>query len=92
MLAAGALEEARAALARCPDRAAPGWTGIGCAELGRYVAGEMDWDQCVEVWLRHTRQYAKRQLTWFRAVPGLLWHEPTAVTLLCQKAQKFLGR
>lgn len=92
MLAAGALDEARAALAHCPDRTAPGWTGIGCAELGRHVAGEIDLGQCVELWLRHTRRYAKRQLTWFRAVPGVLWHEPTALTLLCQKAQKFLCR
>ena len=32
MLAAGALDEARRARARCDDPAAPGWSGIGAAE------------------------------------------------------------
>lgn len=32
MVQAGALEEARAEFAQCPDDA-PGWSGIGCREL-----------------------------------------------------------
>ena len=36
MLEQGALDEARAARRRCDDAAAPGWSGIGCAE-GAYL-------------------------------------------------------
>lgn len=76
MLAAGALEEARAALAKCQDQKAPGWSGIGCAELYRHLAGKLDLDDAAALWRRNTRAYAKRQLTWFRAEPEIRWFTP----------------
>ncbi len=66
MLAEGALEEARAARRRNDDLAAPGWSGIGCAEVLAHLRGELSLADCRALWLRHTRAYAKRQLTWFR--------------------------
>ena len=66
MLAEGALEEARAARRRNDDPAAPGWSGIGCAEVLAHLRGELSLADCRALWLRHTRAYAKRQLTWFR--------------------------
>lgn len=75
MLAEGALEEARAARRRNDDPAAPGWSGIGCAEVLAHLRGELSLADCRTLWLRHTRAYAKRQLTWFRgrkeAIPVL---------------------
>lgn len=65
MLAAGAVDEARAALDKCAEAAAPGWSGIGCAELRQYLEGKLDLDECKNVWLANTRAYAKRQNTWF---------------------------
>lgn len=82
MLERGALEEARAALALCDDPAAPGWSGIGCAEIYRHLAGELDRETCKALWLKNTRAYAKRQMTWFRADRGIRWfapHEAAAV-------------
>ena len=67
MLETGALEEAARAMEICGDPAAPGWSGIGCAELFRHLAGELSLDECRALWLKNTRAYAKRQLTWFRA-------------------------
>lgn len=67
MLAAGAEEEAKKALTRCTDPAAPGWSGIGCAEMFQYITGMIDFRTCRELWLKNTRAYAKRQITWFRA-------------------------
>lgn len=76
MLTAGALEEARAARAVCDDPAAPGWSGIGCAELYRHLAGELTLTEARRLWLRNTRAYAKRQLTWFRADRRIHWVRP----------------
>ncbi len=76
MLDAGALQEARAALARCTDPEAPGWSGIGCAELYRHLRGELSLDECRALWLKNTRAYAKRQLTWFRADKDITWFRP----------------
>lgn len=76
MLAAGALDEARAAMARCPDRDAPGWSGIGCAELHAHLRGALSLDEARSLWIRNTRAYAKRQLTWFRADKRIVWFRP----------------
>ncbi|MCH5205118.1 MAG: tRNA (adenosine(37)-N6)-dimethylallyltransferase MiaA [Oscillospiraceae bacterium] len=39
---------------------------IGIKELYPYIRGEKTLEECVEELKLHTRQYAKRQLTWFR--------------------------
>ena len=76
MLERGALEEARAALERCPDPHAPGWSGIGCTEVYGYLSGRLTLEECRALWLKNTRAYAKRQLTWFRADMGIRWFRP----------------
>ena len=73
MLSKGALEEARAAWEDCPDAAAPGWSGIGCAELAAWLEGRLNLGQAISQWLSHTKTYAKRQMTWFKAEDGILW-------------------
>ena len=66
MLDQGALEEARANL--------PGWTpsllsakAIGAPELIAHLRAEMTLDQAREAATIATRQFAKRQRTWFRS-------------------------
>ncbi len=48
-------------------------TGHGYAEAFRHLAGEWTLEQAIETTARRTRQYAKRQLTWFRRDPRLIW-------------------
>jgi tRNA dimethylallyltransferase len=48
-------------------------TGHGYGEAARHLAGEWSLEQAIEVTARRTRQYAKRQLTWFRRDPRILW-------------------
>lgn len=91
MLEAGALKEAENALRACPDRGAPGWSGIGCAELGRYLAGEISFAECREQWRRSTRAYAKRQLTWFRAKPDIFRRRPEETADILRKTRAWLG-
>lgn len=76
MLARGAVEEARRAYVRYPDRN-PGWSGIGCAELYACLKGETSFAQCLDSWRANTRAYAKRQITWFRAQKNAIWIDPT---------------
>ena len=90
MLENGAVDEARDALKRCPDRNAPAWSGIGCMELGAYVSGEIDMQECVRLWTANTRAYAKRQWTWFRADRRIRWHRPGEFDELERKAFRFL--
>ena len=79
MLAAGALDEARANLPHW-DPALPSMKAIGAPELITYLRGEMTLDQAREAATIATRQYAKRQRTWFRARMRA-WHAVAAETL-----------
>jgi tRNA dimethylallyltransferase len=89
MLEAGALEEARRAFASCADPKAPGWSGIGCAELYRHLAGELTLEQARALWLGNTRAYAKRQLTWFRGQEDAVWMESADIAGMVRKARAF---
>jgi tRNA dimethylallyltransferase len=66
MLAAGALDEARANLATW-DAARPAAQAIGAPELIAHLRGETTLDEARAAAITATRQYAKRQRTWFRA-------------------------
>lgn len=66
MLKAGALEEARANLPGW-DPALPSFRAIGAPELIAHLRGEMDLATAAEAACIATRQYAKRQRSWFRA-------------------------
>ncbi len=95
MLEAGALEEARTAYDKCSDPAAPGWSGIGCAELLGFLEGRLTLDEAKALWLRNTRAYAKRQLTWFRKTPDVVWFTqdgPFLPEKMLDQAKAFLGR
>ena len=48
-------------------------TSHGYAEAARHLAGEWSLDQAIDATARRTRQYAKRQLTWFRRDPRIMW-------------------
>lgn len=69
MLAAGALDEARAHLDGW-DPAAPSSKAIGAAELVAHLRGELDLDAARAAAVIATRQYAKRQRSWFRSRMG----------------------
>jgi len=76
MLALGAVDEMRRAWAATPDRAAPGYSGIGCAELLGHLLDGLDLAEACGLWLRNTRAYAKRQLTWFAKEQQVHWVRP----------------
>jgi tRNA dimethylallyltransferase len=65
MMAAGALEEARQALPGW-DPALPSSRAIGAPELIAHLRGEITQDEAIAAAKTATRQYAKRQRTWFR--------------------------
>jgi tRNA dimethylallyltransferase len=58
------------------DPSCPAFSGIGCRELISCIQGKTDLKQSVDLWLKNTRAYAKRQLTWFRNEPGIAWIGP----------------
>ena len=66
MIAAGALDEARALMARGLDPGLPAMKAVGVPELMRHLRGEMILEAAIAAAQQATRRYAKRQVTWFR--------------------------
>ncbi|PAX52294.1 tRNA (adenosine(37)-N6)-dimethylallyltransferase MiaA [Brunnivagina elsteri] len=48
---------------------------LGYQEIRQYLAGEVDLEKAKELTALHTRQFAKRQQTWFRANPQIEWFD-----------------
>ena len=73
LFAGGLLDAVRALLDAGYGPELPPMSGHGYREAVRHLAGEWSLEQAVEVTARRTRQYAKRQLTWFRRDLRIMW-------------------
>ena len=73
MMADGLEEEVRALLASGVPPAATAMQAIGYKEFAAALRGEETMDQAVDQVKLRSRQYAKRQLTWFRRTPDIRW-------------------
>ena len=62
----GAIEEVRALIARGLDPSLPAMKAVGVREIANYLAARCTRDEALAKAQQATRQYAKRQLTWFR--------------------------
>lgn len=66
MLAQGALEEVRRVMEMNLDPSLPGYRAHGLRPFMAHLRGELSLDEAAERTRAETRQYAKRQFTWFR--------------------------
>jgi len=77
MMAAGALDEVRTLAARKLDPTLPAMKAHGVPWLIRHLAREIGLAEAIEGGKRDTRQYTKRQGTWFRnQLPDFAWVAP----------------
>jgi tRNA dimethylallyltransferase len=67
MFAEGAVEEVRALLALNLDPSLPAMKAIGVPEIAAMLNGDLSQADAIERAIIATRQYAKRQRTWFRS-------------------------
>jgi tRNA dimethylallyltransferase len=73
MLEHGAIAEVEALLRRGLDRALPVMRAIGVREIAGYLAGNWPLSEVEARAAQATRNYAKRQFTWFRHQPPPQW-------------------
>ena len=66
MIAEGAIDEVRALLSAKSSSSQPVMKAIGVRELGEYIHGKSTINEAVTQAQTATRQYIKRQLTWWR--------------------------
>ena len=74
IFAAGFPEEVKG-LRKRYDFALPAFEAIGYRETAAYLSGEMSLPEAKNIIKQKTRNYAKRQLTWFRKEKRILWLE-----------------
>ena len=49
---------------------------VGYQEIFDFMDGKYDYPETVRLLKQHSRQYAKRQLTWFKRDPEMIWLHP----------------
>jgi len=81
MMERGALEEVRAFVALALDPELPANRALGVPELRRVLAGEWDLSHAADKARQATRNYAKRQATWFRHQSPLAMRPPLSDAL-----------
>ncbi len=79
MMDEGAVEEVRVLLDKAIPDDRPVMRAIGVAQIGDLLAGRISRDEAASLAATATRQYAKRQMTWFRNQMGPDWRriDPT---------------
>jgi tRNA dimethylallyltransferase len=55
------------------DASTPSMRAVGYRQLWPYLRGDVTLEQAVQAAIVSTRQLAKRQLTWLRAEPDVIW-------------------
>lgn len=73
MMRSGWPDEVRDLIAAGVPRDAKPFQFIGYSELREYIEGKLSEEAAVEKIRQATRQFAKRQLTWFRREPDITW-------------------
>lgn len=76
MMKNGLEAEARSAL---PYRNNNALATVGYRELFDYFDGKITLEKAVELIKQHSRNYAKRQITWWRRDPSITWFTPVQV-------------
>lgn len=74
----GWVDEVRRLLERGLAEGRTASRAIGYAQIQQYLAGELDRDDAQEQTTIRTRQFARRQDTWFRRDPRIVWIDGTA--------------
>ena len=75
MFRRGLVEEVRGLLDRYGSLGPTARQAVGYAEVVEHLEGKTSLSETIERVQRHTRQLAKRQLTWLRRFPEIRWVE-----------------
>jgi tRNA dimethylallyltransferase len=67
---------------------------LGYQEIKQYLTGKISLIEAKNLIVLHTRQFAKRQRTWFKAAPQIEWfnpEQPQLLEIVWQRVNKFIG-
>jgi tRNA dimethylallyltransferase len=90
MIDSGFLNEVKGLLEMGYSEDLKSMQSIGYRHLIDFIKGRCSWDETLRTLKRDTRRYAKRQLTWFKSDPEIVWREPGQLREIRQLIKKFL--
>jgi tRNA dimethylallyltransferase len=73
MIKAGLVDEVKKLL---PYKNLNALQTVGYSEIFDYLDGKISLDEAIELIKKNTRQYAKRQMTWFKKDKEIKWYKP----------------
>ena len=80
------------AIALFPFRSLQALQTVGYTELFEHIEEHITLNRAVELIKQHTRNYAKRQLTWFRKTPRVHWHSPGETSEIISTCKRELSK
>jgi tRNA dimethylallyltransferase len=88
MTGAGLVEEVRALAARPGGLPRGPRQALGYAEVLDYLDGRMSWEETLAAIVAHTRQFARRQMTWLSRFEGVVWLDAAPETPIEARADR----
>ena len=73
MIEAGLVDEVKSLV---PYKDLPALRTVGYSEIFEYLENKLTLEEAISNIKIHTRQYAKRQMTWFKKDPEIQWFQP----------------
>ncbi|MDD3814719.1 MAG: tRNA (adenosine(37)-N6)-dimethylallyltransferase MiaA [Desulfocapsaceae bacterium] len=90
MLKNGLEDEVRGLIARGYSPQLKTMQAIGYRHMNNYLEGIWNMEETERLLARDTRRYAKRQYTWFAAIPELEWFEVGDQTKIIERIKKWI--
>jgi len=91
MLKSGWIEEVEMLLESYPPELKP-LQAIGYREIVEHLQNKLKQEALVKKIQLRTRQYAKRQMTWFRREAKIAWHQPDDEAAILDKIKVYLEK
>ncbi len=88
MFAQGFIEEVQVLVKQGLKNTPTACKAIGYPEVMHFLDGELALDQTIALVKQKTRNFAKRQLTWFKKEPGMIWlnlSEKDSLTMIVER-------
>ena len=70
----------------------PSMRALGYRHVGMYLRGHVSLEEAVLLLKRDTHRYARRQMTWFRAMSEVRWFPGRDSGMVLKESQRFLGK
>jgi len=91
MIAKGLIDEVKGLLAKGYSKELRSFQALGYKEVVQYLAGLWTKEKMIEELKKRTRNFARRQMTWFRRFSDVHWFSPEekdGIMKLCQERDK----